>query len=202
MTFLVREAITQPRPIFLPADTASFEFDWRYMEAACSTPGLELTSGFQITSRKIRSVAERLLLATCEAELSAISVQMLWLTLARSVAAVFGKIPGRPGDAWLNPHALLRVVELVEAGIADELPVEALAAAAGLSSSAFLRAFRGSTGMTPGDYLLERRTSKGAELLTTIDLPVSVIARHSGFRSGSHFATAFAGRRGLHRRAV
>jgi transcriptional regulator GlxA family with amidase domain len=121
----------------------------------------------------------------------------MWLALTRSVGVAFGGTAMRNDDAWLNPGALQRAVEFVERRIDDDLSVATIANVVGLSTSAFLRAFRGSTGMTPGDYVLERRTALAADLLVRTTLTIAAIGRNAGFRSSNHFSTTFAARRGV-----
>ena len=148
-------------------------------------------------SYKISALAESVSCAERGAVGPPIVRYVLWTALARSVAMSFGNYRQRSNDGWLNPAALERIVLLVEDRLSGTLPVNHLADAAGLSASAFLRAFRGSIGITPGEYILERRIALGAELLTTTDLPVSVVAVRAGFKSGNHFATTFGARRGV-----
>lgn len=70
-------------------------------------------------------------------------------------------------------------------GIAD------LAAAAGLSRSAFHVAWRQCRTGSPGAWLARLRLETAQRLLATTSLPVAVVARHSGFGDASAFARAF-----------
>lgn len=118
--------------------------------------------------------------------------------------AVCRSLPGarcgevrRPGDAWMHPSALRRVVELVEEHLQEPLRVETLAAVSGLGSSAFLRAFRGTLGETPGEYVTERRVARAEAMLKSTGLPVAWIGAVCGFGTPAHFSTTFRSRRGV-----
>jgi len=66
-----------------------------------------------------------------------------------------------------------------------------LAAAAGLSSFHFLRAFKQSMGVTPGQYVLDRRMERARSLLKSSNLSVADVGISVGFDYSSHFARAF-----------
>ena len=53
------------------------------------------------------------------------------------------------------------------------------------------RAFKQSMGMTPTNYIAERRIEGATKLLQETDLPIAEIALRSGFSSQSHFTTSF-----------
>lgn len=117
--------------------------------------------------------------------------------VCRSLPGTRRAEPPRPGDAWMHPAALRRVVEVVEERLQDALRVEALAAVSGLGPSAFLRAFRGTLGETPGEYVTERRVARAEAMLKSTDLPVAWIGAVCGFGTPAHFSTTFRSRRGV-----
>jgi len=55
----------------------------------------------------------------------------------------------------------------------------------------FSRAFKQSMGMTPTNYIAERRIERAKKLMQETNLPISEIALRSGFSSQSHFTTSF-----------
>ena len=116
--------------------------------------------------------------------------------LCRALAVASSALKPRQDDAWINPNALRRVLVLVEEQLNRHLRVEVLAAATGLSASAFLRAFRGSMGLTPGDFVTARRIHRAESLLKNTRMPVASVARSCGFGSAAHFSTTFKARRG------
>jgi AraC family transcriptional activator of mtrCDE len=66
-----------------------------------------------------------------------------------------------------------------------------LARVAGMSRSAFAKAFSETFGETPMDFVLRTRLHHAAQLLRISDLPVKAIAASAGFASRSHFSRAF-----------
>jgi AraC-like DNA-binding protein len=97
----------------------------------------------------------------------------------------------------LPPGALKRVRAYIEGHLAERLSVERLASIAGLSVYHFARAFKTSQGMTPHEYLLDRRISRAQALLDATDTALSEIALESGFADQSHFARHFRQRVGI-----
>lgn len=196
VTFIPARSDCPKGGITRPESTAVFRFAIGFIARASGIVDADLRGGSG-TSHKISALAASVWRAELSAGAIPIVRHMLWTALARSIAVSFGDQPQRDNDGWLNPGALQRVVSIVEEELSGKLPIGRLADAAGLSASAFLRAFRGSTGLTPGEYILGRRVALGAELLATTDLPVAVVAARAGFKSSNHFATTFAARRGL-----
>jgi transcriptional regulator GlxA family with amidase domain len=91
----------------------------------------------------------------------------------------------------LPPRALRRVCEYVEAHLEKNISLQMLASTAGLSMSHFARAFKQSQGVPPHEYLVRCRVRRVQELLATTDLPLSEIARASGFSDQSHCTRRF-----------
>jgi transcriptional regulator GlxA family with amidase domain len=89
------------------------------------------------------------------------------------------------------------VQEYIEAHLEENIALEALAAAAGLSMFHFARAFKQSEGVTPHSYLVQRRIERAQELLTVTDCSLSDIALATGFSDQSHLARHFRERVGM-----
>lgn len=90
----------------------------------------------------------------------------------------------------LSPAQKARVLELVQQHLADDLKLEEMAAAAGISRFHFLRLFKNSLGMTPHRYVMEQRLASARRLLEDTGMPVAEIAAATGFSSQSHLCTA------------
>jgi AraC-like DNA-binding protein len=69
--------------------------------------------------------------------------------------------------------------------------LQALAAACGTSSNGFARAFRGSTGLSPRQWLISFRIARAQEMLADFAVPLSAIALDCGFCDQSHFTRTF-----------
>jgi AraC-like DNA-binding protein len=86
---------------------------------------------------------------------------------------------------------LLRARDLVDARYAEELGVDDMARAAGLSRAHFSRAFKSAFGDSPHGYLLARRLERAAALLRATDHSVVSICFAVGLRSVGSFTTSF-----------
>lgn len=91
----------------------------------------------------------------------------------------------------MAPHRLRRVLDRIEAGLADDISLSDLSAAAGSSQFHFSRAFRLATGLSPYRYLIGRRIDRAKALLLTDDSPLESIARSCGFNRPHQFARMF-----------
>src|SRR5262249_33703659 len=73
----------------------------------------------------------------------------------------------------------------------DAPAIRDLAVTAGVHPVHFIRSFRRFFGVTPGEFLRERRLAAAARLLCVSDLPIVEIALCTGFADQSHFTRAF-----------
>ena len=92
---------------------------------------------------------------------------------------------------------LARARDLADAHYAEEIGVEDMARAAGLSRAHFSREFKRAFGESPRAYLLTRRLERAAALLRTTDRSVSDVCFSVGLRSLGSFTTSFARTYGL-----
>jgi AraC family transcriptional regulator len=97
----------------------------------------------------------------------------------------------------LPPGALQRVFEYIDMHLDERLSIQVLADTVGLSPCYFAHAFKRSTGLSPHDYLVQRRVQRVKELLSETDLPISEIALVVGFTDQSHCCRRFRERVGL-----
>jgi AraC-like DNA-binding protein len=86
---------------------------------------------------------------------------------------------------------LLRAKDLADARYFDELDVDDMARAAGLSRAHFSREFRRAFGETPHAYLLTRRLERAAALLRTTDRSIADVCFSVGLSSVGSFTTSF-----------
>lgn len=97
----------------------------------------------------------------------------------------------------LTPLQLKRVTEAVEDQIGADLNLADLSDLAGVSKFHFIRAFSGSVGTTPHQYVLNRRLERALEALLDERADADGIARKFGFTHASHFAKMFKRRFGV-----
>jgi AraC-like DNA-binding protein len=86
---------------------------------------------------------------------------------------------------------LLKAKDLADSRYFDDLDVDDLARAAGLSRAHFSREFRRAFGETPRGYLLTRRLERAAGLLRNTDHSVISICMDVGLTSVGSFTTSF-----------
>lgn len=183
-----------------PADILGLQlgFDDWFMEEACE-------QRFVAGSSAVRDGdhARLAILADAAAALSVASTtdpivrDTVLLALARNLGRVYGNAAKRRDDGWLHPRALSRVIDRLRAQPGGPATVHELATEAGLGVSAFIRAFRGSVGLTPAAFAQRLRLDDAAHMLKQTDLPIAEIAALCGFSSASHFVFAFRASRGV-----
>jgi AraC family transcriptional regulator len=91
----------------------------------------------------------------------------------------------------LVDRTMRKVVTYIDSNLAGALFVGALARVAGLSSSAFHRAFRLRFGVTPHAYVTLKRIQLAQYLMFTTNDALSQIALACGMTDQSHFNRTF-----------
>jgi AraC-like DNA-binding protein len=86
---------------------------------------------------------------------------------------------------------LRRARDLIDRHYAEPLDLDLLAATAGLSKFHFLRCFRGEYGITPAQYLCQRRIERAQDLLRATNLTVTEVCHLVGFSSLGSFSSRF-----------
>lgn len=97
----------------------------------------------------------------------------------------------------LPPRILRRIRDRIEAELDTELSLASLAKESGYSRAHFLRMFRAATGLTPHQYVLERRLSTAQQLLRQSKMLLADIALQCGFSSQTHMNDVFRKRLGV-----
>lgn len=86
---------------------------------------------------------------------------------------------------------IVRLVDYIEANLAEKPSLDVLAARAGFSKFHLHRLFKSVTGQALGDYMLSRRLAQSLGLLSGTKLRVDDIAAELGFYDHSAFSRAF-----------
>jgi AraC-like DNA-binding protein len=89
------------------------------------------------------------------------------------------------------PRPVRRGIEYIHANLSEEVRLEDIAGAAGLSTFHFARLFRQATGMAPHRYVVQVRVGKVKELLGEGELCLAAIADEAGFADQSHMSRVF-----------
>jgi AraC family transcriptional regulator len=126
-----------------------------------------------------------------DANLMAIAVRIIALSQKGTVLAPPAKIPN------LTQRAVDQIAYFVDSHIDAEIRVATLASIANMTEYGFARAFRAFTGLSPHQWVMERRIAHAARLLRIKTDSVAEIAYAAGFSSQAHMTTVFAKRMGV-----
>jgi AraC family transcriptional regulator len=97
----------------------------------------------------------------------------------------------REAGPALSGRPLAHVLDTIDDRIADDLSLAELAAVADLSPMHFARLFRRAVGVSPHQYVLQRRMARAQALLGLTQHRLADIALAVGFSSQSHMTAVF-----------
>jgi AraC family transcriptional regulator len=97
----------------------------------------------------------------------------------------------------LAPWQERRAKELMQANLQDKVSLDLLAKSCRLSSSAFAKGFKESTGTTPYQWFISRRVEYAMQLMCDEKLSLMDIGLQAGFADQSHFTRVFAEKIGM-----
>ena len=176
------------RPLFVRS--AVTELNFSYKEIA-------LTPQIGFSNKHIRHVAMSLLHELNEATISSrLYADSLAIALAMQLVRRYSSLQDvQIGYGGMAPHKLQKAVGLIDQHLAEEeegrVALRFVAKEVGMSYFHFSRTFKQSMGMTPTNYIAERRIEGAKKMLQETELPIAEIALRSGFSSQSHFTTSF-----------
>lgn len=104
--------------------------------------------------------------------------------------------PAATGAGALMPGELAPAEKLLNAETDTGLSVRALAESCGMHPNKFIREFKKYHGMTPGDYLQDKRVN-GARRLIGMGMAISEAAFEMGFADQAHLQRAFKARHAM-----
>jgi AraC family transcriptional regulator len=102
-----------------------------------------------------------------------------------------GALDARQRAGRLTLRQERHVMNRLRDDLANDLGIAELSSLCGLSRSAFVRAFKQTTGMPPHRWLLLHRAQRARELLERTKMPISEIALECGFADQSHLTRVF-----------
>jgi len=95
------------------------------------------------------------------------------------------------GRGGLSPAQLRRVLDVIDTRLTERPSLPELAQLLDLSTRYFCRAFRASTGLSPHQFILQRRVERARTLIEKGELSLSEAAIAAGFADHSQMATTF-----------
>ncbi len=144
-----------------------------------------------------RWLDQTLTLIGAEMDRPGLGAELIALKLSEAIcieamrAYLDGEGRGRPASAGFTDGPVRRALEVLHRDPGAQWNLESMAAAAGLSRSAFAERFRRVMGETPLAYLTRWRMMGAERLLSESALPIAEIAVRSGYRSEAAFGRAF-----------
>jgi AraC family transcriptional regulator len=113
--------------------------------------------------------------------------------LAVHLVSHFSTRPIKPRDSGrgLARYQLNRTIDFINTHLAEDISLESLAGAAGLSPFHFARLFKRSTGVSPHQYVLRCRVERARGLLMRSKASIAEVAIEVGFCDQSHLAAHF-----------
>lgn len=124
-------------------------------------------------------------------------LESLAVALFRLSLIHFKKVPEKASAPSLTKLQLSRLNEYIEMHLSERLSVDKLAQMAGMSSFHFVREFKTCCGMTPHQYVIERRLTRAREALQNTSATIASIAQDVGFSSQAHLTDVFRKRLGV-----
>jgi AraC family transcriptional regulator len=199
---------------FLPRGTLLEEIRWRGQPSECVSVQFEAGVVARLLGKDAAFAPEALRTAVADAHvvdlvnrlreqaatgqaLGPLYTEALSLTLA---TYVYGKYALRPEprstEQSLSAAQAEQLITFVEDHLADSLSLCALAQLVGYSPDHFARLFKRSFGLSPYQYVLERRVERAKTLLRAKSCSIVEVAMRCGFASQAHLHSAFKARTG------
>lgn len=122
--------------------------------------------------------------------------------LYRCVAPILARaseLPRRPTPdrMYISPAKIRRVIDYIEANLANKITIQDLANVAGISMFHFSRVFKKAVNQTPYQYVRSRRLLRAQTLMESDRHSLAEIGLSCGFANQAHFTSAFVKETGM-----
>ncbi|MGE0005134.1 MAG: GlxA family transcriptional regulator [Parvibaculaceae bacterium] len=94
-------------------------------------------------------------------------------------------------EIGLRHPVLVNILHRMKSDFAEEIDIEGLAAASGVSRRQMERLFKNNLGISPGEKIRELRLERANSLMTETNMSITEIAAASGFRSANTLRIAY-----------
>lgn len=169
-------------------------FDATALELRRPVDRLDVAPGVSVRDTVVENLASALLSATvAPQEASRVFTDHVEMALLVHLATRYGAsapLPTRHAGG-LAPAQLRMATEMLADDLMGRLSITDIAAACGLSSGYFIKAFKVSTGLPPHRWLQRRRVQVAMQLLAGSTDALSDVASACGFADQSHFTRVF-----------
>ena len=161
---------------------------------------IELVPGFNIKDAQLEHLLLGLLTVAqddsyADALIGDLLVNAICLRLAKRYAT--STLQPAPQGVGLPPARLRTVLEFIHANLDKNVSLSLLADAANMNVYYFATLFRKSMGVSPHQYVLDRRVERAKQLLCDRKLSVLDVGLQVGFDQPNNFARAFRRRSGV-----
>ena len=167
---------------------------FRAIAEEAGVEGVEIRSATKFEDKRVDSLISAM---QVEEEAGGLSGRLYMDSIAQALASTLVQVRGNlkrglpQYHCGLTPKQLSRVKHLVHGRIDQEVSLQEMASAAGLSTGYFNQMFRKSTGQAAHQFVLNARVDHAKELLKLPKLRVIDVAIGCGFQTSQHFARVF-----------
>jgi AraC family transcriptional regulator len=126
-------------------------------------------------------------------QVSALYLESMFLAVRDHIASAYGKFKTQVTEykVALTSRQLRHALEYIEANLSEDVSLTDVAYASATSVSSLSRGFKSSLGVSPHNWLLNRRIALAERLIYDSDTPLSEVALSCGFVDQSHLTRVF-----------